>query len=158
MFRLFLTLAISVPLFAQCRVPDLAPDALERLSPSELVQGGHFLSAVRVLEPIAKERPQDTQVARLLSRARAALGDLDEAIKLAESALAAEPSNAAYHVQVAAVAGRIAEKASLLKRLTYARRARQELDVALALDASNTDAQMGPDDVLFHRSAAPRRR
>lgn len=79
----------------------------------------------------------------MLSRAKAALGKLDEAMALAETALAAEPDSAAYHVQVAAAAGRLAEKAGLLKRLGYVRRARQELDAAAALDPKNTDTQWG---------------
>jgi len=147
-----MTLAFSLPLFAECRVPAIAPDALDRLSPAELIGAGHYLRAERILDSIAKQRPDDAQIAWLLSRARAALGDLDSAMKLAETALAADPSNAAYHVQVAAAAGRLAEKASMLKRLTYARRARQELDAAVALDPNNTDAQWG---LMMYYFAAP---
>jgi len=80
------------------------------------------------------------------------MGDLERALKLADAALASDTSNAAYHVQVAAVAGRLAEKSSLLKQLTLARRARQELDAALALDASNIDAQWG---LMIYYYAAP---
>jgi tetratricopeptide (TPR) repeat protein len=124
-------------------LPDVAPGALDRLSPGELLESGHYLRAARVLEPIAGERPGDGQIAWMLSRARAALGDLDEAMRLAETALSADDGNAAYHVQAAAVAGRLAEKASLLKRLGYARRAHQELDAAIAIDQNNTGAQWG---------------
>jgi len=142
-YRLLATLLFAVPALAQCRLPDVAPDALARLSPSELVASGHYLRAAQILDPFVKSFPDDAPAAWLLSRAKAALGEFDDAMKLAETALAADPSNAAYHVQVAAVAGRIAEKASLLKQLTYAKRARQELDVAVALDPANTDAQWG---------------
>ena len=119
MYRLLATLLFAVPALAQCRLPDVAPDALARLSPSELVASGHYLRAAQILDPFVKSFPDDAPAAWLLSRAKAALGEFDDAMKLAETALAADPSNAAYHVQVAAVAGRIAEKASLQgRRLT----------------------------------------
>ncbi len=144
MFRLLLaTFLFTLPALAQCRLPDVAPDALTRLTPEQLVDSGHFLRAEQILDPIVKAFPDDAPAIWLLSRTKAALGEVDDAMKLAEAALASDPSNAAYHVQVAAVAGRIAEKAGLLKQLTYAKRARQELDAAIALDPANTDAQWG---------------
>jgi tetratricopeptide (TPR) repeat protein len=152
LYRLLALSLLALPALAQCRLPDVAPDALSRLTPEELVDAGHYLRARQMLEPVVQAYPDDAPAAWLLSRAKAALGDLDEALKLAESALAADPSNAAYHVQVAAVAGRLAEKSGLLKQLTYARRARQELDAALALSPSNTDAQWG---LMLYFYAAP---
>jgi tetratricopeptide (TPR) repeat protein len=79
------------------------------------------------------------------------MGNLDDAMTLAEAALAEDNSNANYHVQVAAVAGRLAEKANLLKQIGYAKRIKQELDAATALDASNTDAQWGM--MMFYYAA-----
>ena len=143
MHRLFASIIFALTALAQCRLPDVSPDALSRLTPEQLVDGGHFLRAEKALAPIVRDQPDDAPAAWLLSRAKAALGEVDDAMKLAEAALAADPSNAAYHVQVAAVAGRVAEKSSLLKQLTFARRARQELDAAAALDAANTEAQWG---------------
>jgi tetratricopeptide (TPR) repeat protein len=143
-FRLlFATVLLALPAMTQCRLPDVAPDALTRLTPEQLVDAGHFLRAEQILDPIVKAFPDDAPALWLLSRAKAALGEFDDAMKLAEGALAADPSNAGYHVQVAAVAGRIAEKASFLKQLTFAKRARQELDAAVALDPASTDAQWG---------------
>ncbi|HVW83729.1 MAG TPA: tetratricopeptide repeat protein [Bryobacteraceae bacterium] len=151
MLRLSAIVVTALPLFAQCRLPDVAPDALSRLTPAELIDAGHYLSAEKVLEPLAEQRPADAQIAWLLSRTKAALGQFDEAMTLADAALRSDPSNAAYHVQVAAVAGRLAEKAGLLKQLSFARRARQELDAALALDAANTDANWGM--MMFYYAA-----
>lgn len=91
-------------------------------------------------------------MAWLLSRAKAALGDLDEAQKLAETAVAADESNAAFHVQLAAVEGRIAERSSLLKQLSAVRRARKELDTAVALDPTSAEAQWG---LMMYYFAAP---
>jgi tetratricopeptide (TPR) repeat protein len=154
--RLFAFAALAVCARAECRLPDVPPDALARLSPAQLLDSGHYLRAERVLEPLAKspdlEVRSAARISWMLSRSKAALGKLDEAMSLAEAALAAEPSNAAYHVQVAAVAGRLAEKAGLLKRLSYVRRARQELDAAAALDPKNTDTQWG---LMMYYYAAP---
>ena len=152
MWRVFASIVFALPALAQCRMPDVAPDALTRLTPDELVDGGHYLRAEKILDPLVKERPGDPRSVWLLSRAKGALGELDDAMKLAEAAIAADPSNASYHVQAAAVAGRIAEKTTLLKQLTYARRARQELDAALGLDASNVDAKWG---LMMYFYAAP---
>lgn len=141
--RFLCGLMVAGSLFGQCRLPDVAPDSLERLTPAQLLEGGHFLRVEQILQPVLKERPQDAKVAWMLSRAKASLGKLDEAMTLAQSASTAEPSNAAYHVQVAAVAGRLAEKANLFRKLGYVNQAKQELDAAAALDAKNSDTQWG---------------
>ena len=142
--------------WAQCRLPDVAPDSLSRLSPAQLLDSGHYLRAERILEPLLSDTALDPQasgrIAWMLSRAKAPLGKLDEAMALAETALSSDASNAAYHVQVAAVAGRLAEKAGLLKRLSYVRRARQELDAAAAIDPKNSDTQWG---LMMYYFAAP---
>ncbi len=113
---------------------------------------GHFRQAESILEPLVQSSPEEPNVAWLLSRAKAGLGELDTALKLAEKALLADNANAAYHVQVAAVVGRMAEKASLVKQLGLAKRARKELDTALSLDPRNLDALFG---LMLYYYAAP---
>lgn len=149
---LLVALLLPCAIVAQCRLPDVAPGAISRLTPSELLDSGHYRAAERALEPIEQVRPEDGRIAWMLSRAKAELGDLDEALKLAESALASDESNPAYHVQVAAVSGRLARHSSLLKQLSFARRAKKELDAAAALDPSNADAQWG---LMMFYYAAP---
>ena len=158
--RFLYLLAIAIPLAADCRLPDPAPNAPARLSPARLLEGGHYLSAERILEVALKNRPANAptngQLEWMLSRAKAALaqGDtekLEEALAFAERALAADPNNARYHVQVAATAGRLAEKASLFKKLGYVTRAKHELDLAAA-DATEIDAQWG---LMMYYFAAP---
>ncbi len=61
----------------------------------------------------------------------------------AEKALNSRPDDPATHVQVAAVAGRTAEHASMFKQLSLAKRVKKELDEALVLDPKNTDALYG---------------
>jgi tetratricopeptide (TPR) repeat protein len=131
-------------------VPELAPGAITRLSPADLLDSGHYLRAEKILG--AAPTPADPRSLWLLSRAKAALGKLDEAFALAESAATAEPNNASYHVQVAAVEARLAEKATLFKKLSYARHAKQELDNAAMLDAKNIEAQWG---LMMYFYAAP---
>jgi tetratricopeptide (TPR) repeat protein len=144
--------ALTLPLLAECRLPEVSADALSHLSPSQLLEAGHYLRAEQILTPLLKDRPDDGQIAWMLSRAKAATGKLDEAMTLAETALVSDASNAEYHVQAAAVAGRLAEKASLLKRLGYVRRAKQELDTAASLDEKNVDSQWG---LMMFYYAAP---
>jgi tetratricopeptide (TPR) repeat protein len=142
----------ALPLFGSCRVPDISPDAIARMTPAELLESGHYLRAVRVLEPLSEQRPKDGEVAWLLSRAKAALGDLDSALRLAELAVTTNEANAAYRVQLASVAGRLAERASLFKQLGLARRTKRELEAAAALDPKNSDAQWG---LMMYYFAAP---
>jgi tetratricopeptide (TPR) repeat protein len=96
--------------------------------------------------------PEDGQSAWLLSRAKASLGDLDAAMSLADAALVTDGTNPAYHLQVALVAGKMAQGAGLLKQLTLVRRAKKELDAAVALDADNPPAQFG---LMMFYYAAP---
>ena len=142
----------AVTMFAQCRLPEVAPGAIARMSAFELVDAGHFHEAVTRLEPIVKTQPGNGEAAWLFSRAKSYLGDLDEALKLAEGALVTEEANSAYHVQVAAVAGRMAQKASLLKQLGLARRVKKELDETVRLNPKNSDGQYG---LMMFYYAAP---
>jgi tetratricopeptide (TPR) repeat protein len=150
--RLLTAFLIPLTLSAQCYLPSVAPDAVSRLSPTEMVNAGHYREAEAILKPVVQARPHEANAAWLLSRAEAALGNLDDAMTLAESALAEDNTAAAYHVQVAAVAGRLAEKASLFKQLGFAKRIKQELDAAVAINSSNTDAEWG---LMMYYYAAP---
>jgi tetratricopeptide (TPR) repeat protein len=130
-----------------CSVPLFDPSTpAPRRTVEELLQGGHYL---RTLTELTAEPPpvEDAAgVARhnyLLSRAELGLGRLEHALELAEQAVGAEPDNAAYHVQVAAAAGRMAEHAAMFKQLSLAKRAKKELDAAVALDSRNADGLYG---------------
>jgi tetratricopeptide (TPR) repeat protein len=152
MQRLIAIFLIALPLAAECRLPDPLPDALAAMGAAELVEAGHYRHAVEILEPIVAQHPEDGQSAWLLSRAKASLGDLDTAMSLAEAALATDDANGAYHLQVALVAGKMAQGAGLLKQLTLVRRAKKELDTAATLDAGNPPAQFG---LMMYYFAAP---
>ncbi len=118
------------------------------------MENGHFRQAEAMLEPMLESEgaSPEAETSWLMSRAKAALGELEEAHRLAERAVLADGSKAEYHVQLAAVEGRMAEKASLFKQLGFARRAKKELDIALTLDPRNLDALYG---LMLYYYAAP---
>jgi len=149
---LVISLLATLPLAAECQLPDSTPDSLPALTPAQLVESGHYRHAAELLEAIVNDHPEDGQSAWLLSRAKTSLGELDTAMNLAETALATDDANPAYHVQVALVAGKMAQGAGLLKQLTLVRRAKKELDAALALDPANPPAQYG---LMMFYYAAP---
>ena len=96
--------------------------------------------------------PSNNLAAWLLSKSLTNLGRLDKALALAERTVAADPDNADYHVQLGAVLGRLAEKASIFKQLGLARRTRKELEAGLALDPKNLDGLYG---LMLYYFAAP---
>ncbi len=118
------------------------------------MENGHFRQAEALLEQMleSQDAEENAEISWLMSRAKAALGDLEVAHELAERALLADSSRSEYHVQLAAVEGRMAEKASLFKQLGFAKRAKKELDIALSLDPRNLDALYG---LMLYYYAAP---
>jgi len=60
-------------------------------------------------------------------------------------------SNASYHYQLAAVCGVLAEHASLFKKVSWAKRFKEEADKAAALDQNNVDARFALME--FYRQA-----
>lgn len=133
-------LALVPPAFG-CSVPqwDPAHSDAPRSIP-QLLDANHFR---RALAQAAADPASTPQHAYLLSRIQLGFNHFDLAMELAEKAVAAEPNNAAFHLQIAAVAGRMAERASMFKQLSLAKRVRKELDQTLALDPKNPDALYG---------------
>jgi hypothetical protein len=116
--------------------PPADPPALSAL---ELIEGGHDLRVKAALTPVSEADPSNAMAAWLLSKALSGLGELDRALVLAERAVALDGEDAAYHVQLGAVLGLLAEKASIFKQLGLARRTRKELEAGVALDPRNLD-------------------
>ena len=123
-------------------MPPLPPASTD---PAVLIEQGRYRMALAALNA------PDAHTAYLKSKAEAGAGDLEASLHSAEHALELEPGQAAYHVQVAAACGRLAEKASLLRQLGLARRARKELEVALQMDPRNIDGIYGT--MLFYEFA-----
>jgi len=120
--------------FATLAFP-VAPDQ----SPEALLEAGHWKQLRRTIEPLAANA-QDARAAYFLSCAKAAFGDLDGALDLAQRAVALEPGNSGYHQQLAVVYGRKAGKASFLKAMSLGGKYKTEMKRAVELDATNLDA------------------
>jgi tetratricopeptide (TPR) repeat protein len=116
-----------------------APDAPTRA----LIESGRFKQARAILEPRVKADPSDAEAAALLARTRAAFGDLEAALPLAEAAVKLEPRVADYHWQLAAIVGEMAEHAGVFRQMGLARRFRAEAEAAIALDPAQVDAREG---------------
>lgn len=135
---------------AGCDLPR-PPENPPELPAAKLIEVGHDLRAKAVLTPMVEADPMDADAAWMLSKALIGLGDLDGALQFAERAVALDEDNAGYHVQLGAVLGRAAEKASIFKQLGLARRTRKELEAAVALDPRNIDGLFGL--MLYYFSA-----
>jgi tetratricopeptide (TPR) repeat protein len=110
-------------------------------APEALIKAGHWKRARPLVEQHYQANPGDARSAYLLSQVKAAFGDLSAAVTLAEKAVALDSNNADYHVQLGAVCGETAEKASLFAKAGWAHRFKEETDKGAALDTKNLDAR-----------------
>jgi tetratricopeptide (TPR) repeat protein len=109
-------------------------------APAKLIAEGHFKRARSIVEARLATRPDDAEAVYLLSRIQIDMGERDGALATAEKAVAAQPNNSSYHVQLAEVVGVLADHAAVLAQIGLSRRFKKELDVALTLDPKNTEA------------------
>ena len=152
MRRLLFILLMALPLAADCSLPDANPYLVISRGPRELVDTGHYRRAIELLDPFVRSHADNAAALWLLSRAKAATGDLEIALALADQALAINDSVPEFHEQAALVAGKIAQSAPLLKQLTMVKRAKKELDAAAALRPADPAAQFG---LMMFYYAAP---
>ena len=117
------------------------PTASNDPAPEALIKAGHWKRARPLVEQRYQANPGDARSAYLLSQVKAAFGDLDAAVTLAEKAVTLDSSNAEYHSQLGIVCGETAEKASLFGKAGWAHRFKEETDKAAALDPKNLDAR-----------------
>jgi cytochrome c-type biogenesis protein CcmH/NrfG len=113
--------------------------ATEESSLEELLQAGHWKRLRQVTEPRAAN-PKDASAAYFLSCARIAFGDVDGALEPAQRAVALEPGNSQYHLQLGVVLGRKANKASFLKAMSLGGQYKAEIRKAVELDGKNIEA------------------
>jgi tetratricopeptide (TPR) repeat protein len=74
-------------------------------------------------------------------RAATAKRDFDQAAKLFEQAIAANPKNADAHYRLGEVYGVQAQQASLFKQASLAKKVKNEFEAAVALDPNHLDAR-----------------
>ena len=110
-------------------------------APETLIQAGHWKRARPLVEQRYQANPGDARSAYLLSQVKAAFGDLEAAVPLAEKAVALDSKRADYHLQLGILCGETAEKASLFAKAGWAHRFKEETDKAATLDPKNLDAR-----------------
>jgi tetratricopeptide (TPR) repeat protein len=118
-----------------------------------LVKSGHWKRARPLIEQQYQANPNSAELAWLLSKVDLAYGDLEQALSLAEKAVAIDDKNSNYRYQLAEVCGRTAEKASLFSKGHWAKRFKAEAETAAGLDPNNLDARFG---LLEYYLQAPR--
>jgi tetratricopeptide (TPR) repeat protein len=105
---------------------------------TDLMDRGHWKEARAAVGAL---KPGEARTLFLESRVQLSFDHPDEALALAEKAVALEPNNADYHYQLAEVCGFMAQRAGKLKAFSLARRLRKEAEQALALDPKHLDAK-----------------
>ncbi len=146
----WLALALVTPALSACDLSHLPP--ARPFSLEAAVARGQFVRAAALLTARWQQDRENPDLNYQLSRALSAIGELDAALPLAEKASAANPQSADFHAQLAVIYGRQAEKASFVKQLGLARRAKKEFDAAYALDPQNIEALYG---LMMFDNAAP---
>jgi tetratricopeptide (TPR) repeat protein len=120
--------------------------------PEAWITAGHWKRARAVVEARLRANPEDAEANYLGSMIRAAFGDRQAPMKLAEKAVARDPGVARYHRQLAEVIGVTAQHSNAFEQVFLARRFRKEIDAALALDARDPQALR---DLLEYYLLAP---
>lgn len=136
-----LALCLALPAIAQSQ-----SDA------EKLITAGHWKQARTIVEARLRQSPDDALATFLLSQIRNAFGDYTSPLTLAEKAVALDGRVAKYHRQLAEVLGVEAQHAGPLKLVFLAHQFRGEIDLAIALDPRDIQAQR---DLLEYYLVAP---
>jgi tetratricopeptide (TPR) repeat protein len=126
------------PLFSEyvwAAPPDQQNDTVKQLIDAE-----HWKRARAVLDPQFDAHPEDAQTLYLLAQVKVAFNKLDEALTLAQRAVALDDKNSYYHLELGIVYGELASKASFLSAHSLAIKFRKEVELAIELDPSNLEA------------------
>jgi tetratricopeptide (TPR) repeat protein len=110
---------------------------------ASLMESGHWRRARVAAEAAVKARPNDPVAVRQLSEILQVHGEMDQALALAEKAIALAPKDAAARYRLAEVYGEKAQKAGMLGKLGLAKRFKKEAEAALALDPNSFEANNG---------------
>src|SRR3954468_7062437 len=133
----------AVVLFTCAAVLALDPIKPPPPDPVSLMEAGHFKKARAIVDPRFRANPNDAESIYLEARVKTAFGSIDEALKLAERALELNKNNVNYHGAVAQLYGDKAQQAGFFDQILLARKVKDHLDQAIALDPKNWHARDG---------------
>ncbi len=122
-------------------VTTMALPVVAQQAPERLLSQGRVDEAIRVLNAQIQSTPNDAGAYNLLERAYFGLRRWDDAQAAGERAVALAPNNSDYHLWLGRTYGEKADQVGGLSAAFLARKARQEFERAVALDASNLDAR-----------------
>jgi tetratricopeptide (TPR) repeat protein len=115
-------------------------------------EASDYHKAVQILQDAASKNPHDPEVHLLLAKSHFELTEYDAAAGSAEKALAIAPDNSVYHEWLGRSLGEKAARASWLSALSLAKKAQQEFETAIKLDAHNFAAYQA---LIEYDCAAP---
>jgi hypothetical protein len=124
---IILAIFISTPSFAQSDNLDALLDA------------GHFKQLARAIDA----KRHDAQTLFLLSKIKQSFGEHEEALRLAEGAVKADPRKGIYHLQLASVLSDEVGTSGIFKKISLGSRIHSELETALKLEPKNPDCLEG---------------
>ena len=132
--------------WALAAAPVLAADEA-----ATLLDRGMFRRAAALCEQRLAANPSDAVASTVLSRVRSQQTQYDEALRLANAALAVNPKSADAYYAIAEVYGRKATDAGMLKAAGHAGKLKKAAEAAVAIDPNHVDALGILVD--FHRRA-----
>jgi len=106
----------------------------------KLIADGHWKRARAIVESTNHGNPQDALSCFLMSQIKAAFGDRQAPLPLAEKAAALDGKTAKYHRQIAEVIGVMAQNSGAFSQFLMARRFSREIHLALELDGKDLQA------------------
>ena len=130
---------------------DSAAD-VQRANVEALIQAGHFKRARAILEPQAKDHPQDPKASYLLAEVKAAFKDFDGALPLAQRAVDLDGKNSDFHLKLGQVYGELAARANIFSVGPLVLKFRKEVETAIELKPTNLEAL---DSMMQFKFQAP---
>lgn len=109
--------------------------------PAALLKTGKADQALHALNTAIAHAPNDARAYNLLCRVYFQLELWDNAVRMAEKALALDPKNSFYHLWLGRAMGRKAEDANPFTAFGLARKVKTEFERAVALEADNLPAR-----------------
>jgi tetratricopeptide (TPR) repeat protein len=115
-------------------------------------EASDYNKAIQILQDAAEKNPRDAEINLLLAKSHFELRQYDAAASNAEKALAIAPDNSVYHEWLGRSLGEKASLASWLSALSLAKKAQQEFETSIKLDAHNFSAYQA---LIEYDCAAP---